>query len=325
MPNKYTNKKGWKIPKQRYKVTNWSDYNDALRQRGNIEIWMASDLADYWYEQDRVYDGTGTPKEYTDLSIMICHEVRQVYKLPLRQCQGFIDSIFKIQNMSLRSPDYSCLSKRLAALHILSPRYKKADKADDKIAAIAIDSTGLRQFAHDEWQTEKHGLKRKKSWRKLHIAVDDQHIIHASELTDRSVSDDSMVTHLVAQTEHDVVHVTADGAYDKNKVYDTLSDAFQNADIIIPPKSNSVYDNDNHAQRNRNFQEIKTFGRMKWQKVRNYGKRNFSELVMYRYKKILGPALHAREMMRQKCEAILGCGILNRMSGLGMPISCRIA
>jgi len=38
MPNKYPVKKGWDVPKQKYKVTNWPDYNAALCQRGEMVL-----------------------------------------------------------------------------------------------------------------------------------------------------------------------------------------------------------------------------------------------------------------------------------------------
>ncbi len=325
MPNKYPEKKGWKIPKQKYKISNWSEYNKALRQRGNIDIWLSEELIDVWYETERVYDGTGAPKKFSDLAIIICHEIRLIFKLPLRQCQGFIDSIFLAKNMKLLCPDYSCLSKRLAQLNLSAPRYKKTNKADEDIVAIAIDSTGLKRFGLDEWCQEKHKISAKRSWRKLHIAVDDQHIIHAAALTDRFTTDDQMVDALADQVGVNVDHVTADGAYDKTPVYEDLLKHFPQADIIIPTDSDAVYNTDNHPQRNRTLQEIKTFGRMAWQKVREYGKRNISELSIQRYKKIVGRQLHAREFSRQKNETMLGCGVLNRMTKLGMPISYRCA
>ena len=90
MPNKYPNKKGCKVPKQKYKVTNWSDYNNALRRRGSIDLWITEDAVSQWYEKDMVHDGTGAPTKFTDFAIIICHEIRLLYKLPLRQCEGFI-------------------------------------------------------------------------------------------------------------------------------------------------------------------------------------------------------------------------------------------
>jgi len=94
MPNKYPPKKCWNLPKQKYKLLNWIEYNQALRNRGNIEFWITDEAIDKWYESNRVYNGTGAPKKFSDFSIIICHEIRQVYKLPLRQCEGFINSIF---------------------------------------------------------------------------------------------------------------------------------------------------------------------------------------------------------------------------------------
>jgi len=173
MPNKYPEKKGWSVPKQSYKVSNWPEYNEALRRRGDIEFWISDEVIDNWYETDRVYDGTGTPKKYTDFAITVCHEVRKVYRLPLRQCQGFINSIFSMSTLKIQCPDYSCLSKRLSILKIKSPRYKKLDHANKHVAAIAIDSTGLKRFGRDEWHQEKHKVSAKRSWRKLHVAVDE--------------------------------------------------------------------------------------------------------------------------------------------------------
>ena len=191
--------------------------------------------------------------------------------------------------------------------------------------AIAIDSTGLKRFGCDEWHQEKHKISAKRSWRKLHIAVDDQHIIHAAALTDRFTADDQMIDELANQIEMNVDHITADGAYDKMPVYNNLSKHFPNADIVIPPDSDAVYNTNNHPQRNHNLQEIKTFCRMVWQKVRGYGKRNNSELSIQRYKRIIGRQLHTREFSRQKNETMLGCGVLNRMTNLGMPLSYRCA
>jgi hypothetical protein len=308
MPNKYPNKKGWKLPKQSYRVSNWADYNKSLKQRGNIEVWFSEEAISKWVEPERFYDGTGSSKYFTDFAILTCHEIRQVYRLPLRQCQGFINSLFRLMKIELSSPDYTCLSKRLAKLKIKSPLYRKTNKPDDTIAAIAIDSTGLKRFGRDEWHQEKHKVSAKRSWRKLHIAVDEAHLIQGADLTSRLMADEKVVDSLIDQINIEVDQVTADGAYDKNHVYDSLLNKFQNCAVIIPPDSDSVLSTNNHWQRNRNLQEIKTFGRMRWQEIREYGNR-----------------LHSQEFSRQQNEAMIGCGILNKMTILGMPESYRVA
>jgi hypothetical protein len=325
MPNKYAQKKGWTVPKQRYLLDNWSGYNQALRSRGDIEMWITDEAIESWFEKDRVYDGTGAPKEFTNLAITICHELRLVYRLPLRQCQGFIDSLFRLKKLNIRCPDYTTLCKRLAELEIGSPRYKKTDKPDSSISALVIDSTGLKRFGRDEWHQEKHKVLAKRSWRKLHLAVDMDHIIQGATLTDRFVADDQVVETLAKQVTGTVEEVMADGAYDKTPVYETLCKELGKVAIIIPPDSDAVYNAQAHPQRNQTLTDIKSFGRMVWQRVTGYGKRNYSELAIQRYKKLLGNQLHGRELTRQHQEVMLGCGVLNKMTKLGMPESHRFA
>ena len=326
MPNKYADKKGWKVPKQNYKIKNWSEYNESLKHRGEIDFWLSEEAIEKWHEENQINDGTGAPRVYSDFAIIVCHEIRQVYRLPLRQTEGFVNSLFKLLGLSLACPDYSTLSKRLSLLNIKFPRYRnKTRKPDDSVSAIAIDSSGLKRFGRDEWHQEKYKVSAKRSWRKLHIAVDIDHVIHACVLTDRFTSDDAAVPDLLEQVEGEIEHVTADGAYDKNPVYNAVSKKFPDAEIIIPAGSDAVYNKGGHPQRNRNLQEIKTFGRMNWQRVRNYGQRNCSELSIHRYKRILGNQLHGREFSRQENEAMIGCGILNKMTSLGMPVSYRSA
>ena len=150
MPNKFLNRKGIEIKKQKYKVTNWSAYNEALNRRGDIEIWLSQEVIDGWFNKNRVYDGTGAPDFYTTLAIITCHEIRKVFHLPLRQCEGFINSLFRIKGLSINCPSFSDLSKRLEKLKIKNPHYRKTDPPEDDLAAIAIDATGLKRFGRGE-------------------------------------------------------------------------------------------------------------------------------------------------------------------------------
>ena len=325
MPYKYLQEKGVKIKKQKYRVKNWAEYNASLKRRGDIEVWLAQEIIDNWYVSDRVYDGSGTPNLYSDSAIIACHELRKVLKLPLRQTQGFVNSIFRAQKLKIKCPDFGTLSKRLAQLGLKTPRYKKYEKLDDDLAAIMLDSTGLKRFGRDEWHQEKHNVSARRSWRKLHIAVNGGHYIVSSSLTDRFIPDAQEVTGLLKQIDAPIEHFTADGAYDDNAVYEQVLEHSPAADVVIPPDRNAVYNDKNHEQRNRNLLEIKTLGRMAWQRLRKYGKRNYSELAIQRYKRILGNTMQTRELTRQKQEALIGCGVLSKMTSFGMPESYRIA
>ena len=325
MPNKYPEKKGWEVPKQKFKVTNWSEYNKALCRRGDTTVWLSEDARSQWSKTDRVYDGTGSPKLYTDFAIITCHAIRLVYKLPLRQCQGFINSLFKLMDIPLSCPDFSVLSRRLGVLDIKAPRYRKTDKPDDDIHAIAIDSTGLKRFGRGEWHREKYELSSRASWRKLHLAINQNHYIEACKLTDRFSHDDQQIKGLLEQIDDVIDHFSADSAYDETPVYNAVTEHSPNVSVVIPPKRNAVLNDKAASQRNSNIIQIAATGRMNWQRNRQYGRRNYSELGVQRYQKTFGDTMHSREFSRQEQEAMIASGALNRMTSLGMPQSSRSA
>jgi hypothetical protein len=63
---------------------------------------------------------------------------------------------------------------------------------------------------------------------------------------------------------------------------------------------------------------------MSWQRSSGYNRRSLVKTAMFRYKTIIGRRLHARTLPNQRTEAKVGCNVLNRMMGIGMPISARI-
>jgi hypothetical protein len=115
MPFKYKQKFRKHIRKAKYKVTNWSLYNKALKNRGNLEIWLSDINKWWWYEQNRVYDGNGAPNTYSKQAIINCYQLKLLFKLPLRQTQGFIESLFTLLKLKLKCPDYTKISRRLAS------------------------------------------------------------------------------------------------------------------------------------------------------------------------------------------------------------------
>jgi Transposase DDE domain len=310
MPYKYFQSRRTAAYRSPEKSRNWSEYNKRMKMRGDIAIWLSPDVIHQWHVSDRNYDGSGAPNLYSEMAILTVHEIRQVFKLPLRQCEGFVNALFSLMKIDLRCPSFSTLSKRLRTLNLTRPFYRLAHSRSQDIKAIAIDSTGLKCYGQDEWALEKYGKTRqKREWRKLHITVDHHHIIQTSELTDRKIHDMEVVDDLISPMHNNVKQVTADTAYDANKIYISLKNKFSNVDIAIPPKNGSIYNKESEWLRNRNIEEIKCYGRSAWQAKHHYGNRNYSECAIGRYKRILGNKLHAREFSRQQQEAIIGCSI----------------
>ena len=118
---------------------------------------------------------------------------------------------------------YSVLSKRLRKLNLNRPFYRNTSVDLKNIKSIAIDSSGLKCFGYEEWHIHKYDIQEKKAYKKLHLVVDQNHLIQNSELTDSHTQDQSVVNKLITPLEKNVRHVTADGAYDSNPTYKIVS------------------------------------------------------------------------------------------------------
>ena len=318
MPNKHHQSRQHKFTKAKYKVTNWSEYTEALRRRGDITLWLTDEAITDWHP-DKIPGKRGRPQEYSNFAIECCLVLRQVYKLPLRQTQGFLDSLIQLMALNIKAPDYSNISKRSVSLKL-----QKLICTIKSGSHIIVDSTGLKVFGKDEWHQKKHAVKARRTWRKLHLCVDEKHHIVACELTDNSVGDTSAIEGLLNQVD-DFDIFMGDGAYDGDPTYKKILDKNPQATVVIPPRKNAVEESSGYKQRNTHTAAIKNLGRMAWQKLVNYGIRAHSELAMLRYKTIIGPKMKARQVPQQKTEANISARVLNSMTQLGMPKSVKVS
>jgi len=217
MPNKFNESGRHKFEKAKYKIQNWSEYNEALRQRGNITYWFSEEAIEQWLPSIEDYSGRGRPQKYSDVAIETSVVIRQVYNLPLRQTQGFLNSLATLMDLEIPIPDYTTISKRSDDLTL--------QKLTDSIqpgSHVIVDSTGLKVYGRDEWHQEKHNVLGRRTWRKLHLAVDEKHQIIACELTTNSEGDPPVVPDLLSQVEHDFDKFLGDGAYDSETIYEAI-------------------------------------------------------------------------------------------------------
>src|SRR4051794_7589698 len=154
------------IPKQRYRVTNWAEYDASLRQRGSLTVWFTGEAIAAWRAAPRTTRG-GQPW-YSPLAIATALTLRAVFRLALRQTEGLIGSIIHLLGLALAVPDHSSLSRRAGALEVSRPR----PDGNGEPVHLLVDSTGLRLCGPGEWLVEKHGTRTRRSWRKLHLGVD---------------------------------------------------------------------------------------------------------------------------------------------------------
>jgi hypothetical protein len=310
------------IPKQRHRVTNWAEYDAALRQRGSLTIWFTEEAIAAWRAEPRRTRG-GQP-HYSALAIRTALTLRAVFRLALRQTEGLIGSILHLLGLDLAVPDHSTLSRRAE-----TPEVAKPYPSSRGPVHLLVDSTGLRLCGPGEWLIEKHGTRRRRSWRKLHIGVDaETGQILVSELTASDVDDGSQVELLLDQIAAPLASFTGDGAYDQAGVYDTVGKHYPDAEVIVPPRSTAVLSEDGETaptQRDRHLQSIAEHGRIGWQKASGYTRRALVEAAIDRLNRVIGAALRSRTDRRRKTEVAIAIAALNRMLELGRPKSVRIA
>lgn len=310
MPYKFNEARRDKIPKARHRVTNCSEYNESLWRRGDVTIWITEDVAEVWASPRR--KTRGGQARCSDLAIEICLTLRVVFGLPLRQTQGFMRSIAKLMGMDLVVPDFSTLSRRGKGLMVSQNR-----RTASKPITLIVDSTGLKVRGDNGWHEEKHGTRKaRKTWRKLHIALDlETGDIAAAALTTEHVGDETALQKLLTHVNADVSRFLADGAYDGQGVVDCLEDKFgPGIEIFVPPPKTAVYGE--NAQRNQHIAAIAEHGRMNWQTDTGYNQRSQVEAQIGRWKQVIGNRLQARDFDRQIAEVKIASKALNRMTSL---------
>ena len=89
MPYKANADRRHKIPKMRYRVTNWPEYDAALVQRGSLTLWVTEKALAVWRAPFTGKRG-GQPV-YSDIAIETGLAVRLVLHQGLRQTEGAMD------------------------------------------------------------------------------------------------------------------------------------------------------------------------------------------------------------------------------------------
>src|SRR5271170_3643471 len=254
MPYKFNESRRHKIPTARYRVTNWPEYDAALIRRGSLTVWFTEEAVAAWHASPTGERG-GQPT-YSAIAIETCLTLRLVFHQPLRQTEGLMRSIVGLLKVDIAIPDHTALSRRGGGPTILPNCVDRAEPLH-----LLVDSTGLKIYGEGEWLNQKHGIRSRRRWRKLHLGIDAiTHEIVAVELTPDDVGDVSDLPGLLDQVDAEIASVTADGAYDGEVVYDAVANRHPDAAVIIPPRVTSVADETKATQRGRHLVMIDEHG-----------------------------------------------------------------
>lgn len=316
MPFKHHQSRRHRIRRKRYRVTNWSEYEAGLRQRGSLTVWLDPAVTDAWTPPCRT--SRGRPCRYSDLAIETMLRLRLLFHLPLRMAEGFLASLFGVLGVDLPVPDHTTLSRRSRDFARRSVRRPTPDGPLD----IVLDSTGLKIFGRGHWNEHKYGYTRRR-WKKLHLAFDlKDGTVCAHSLTDQETSDVpagiGMVDHLAGP----IGTILADTAYDTPGFW-ALRAEHQRAPpvIIVPPQPRSRVPEPCavQTQRDRHLHGIAEQGRMGWQLQTGYGRRSRVETVIGRYKACFGATLRARSDEGQAGEVAVALRLLNELRLMAIP------
>ena len=135
--------------KKKYKVTNWNKYEQSLRNRGNLTLWLSPKAIKSW--KSKQSGKQGGQQKYADLAIETVLTLRLLFHLPLRQTEGFVLSLFEIMKIRLPIPDHTTLSRRSKTL---KPILKRRDSSKQPYHLI-VDSTGLSIHGEGPWSSGK--------------------------------------------------------------------------------------------------------------------------------------------------------------------------
>lgn len=308
--------------KARYHIRNWRDYDRALVQRGALTLWVDEGVASQWWHVGPKQ--RGAQPTYSDVAIETVLTLKEVFHLPNRATEGLARSLMELLGLDLDVPDHSTLSRRGQTVPVRLPR-----QATGPLHAV-LDSSGLKVYGDGEWKVRQHGYSKRRTWRKLHLAVDaEAGEIEAALLSEAGVHDAEAAPLLLAQLERSVASVSADGAYDRENVYEALAVQAPKAIIAIPPRRDAKIQQHGNCHalplaRDVNLRYLRQHGRAKWKREHGYHRRSLAETAIFRLKMIFGQQLSARRLETQATQVGIRCRALNLMTHLGLPDSYRV-
>jgi len=312
--------------KAKYRIRNWRDYNRSLVNRGSLTFWISQELIANWIEKEKSGERGRSPR-YTAAAIVAMASLKFVFHQAGRQTCGLVVSVFKLLKVQLPVPDHSTVSRRMDGVEVGLPV-----KASRKPRHLVIDSTGLKVYGEGEWKVRTHGVSKRRTWRKLHLCLDAATgEIMVAAASENSVSDCQMFPEMlrVLGEAKEIEQISADGSYDRRKVYDALNQKAIKRAAIPPRQGAKIWQHGNSRKerliRDENLRLVRKKGRAKWKREANYHQRSLAETGVFRFKTVFTDKLQSRKQDNQFQEMIIKCAALNRMTHLGMPDSYKVA
>ena len=303
-----------------YKVRNWPQYNESLKKRGSLSIWISEDAIEKWRSPKDPHF-IGAPQQYSDDAILCMMALKVVYNLPYRQLVGFVFSIFALMKIVLKIPHFTTVAARARSL---GKHFKKLSKVCPK--DLVFDSSGFKIYGEGEWKVRQHGKQKRRRWKKFHIGVCPRtHEIIVAEVTELETADCEIGPMLLKKAPRSVKRAIGDGAYDTWNCYEAAYKSGQR--LIVPPREGAVLNEGSEPwlkDRNDVICQMIGLGNDEeaiklWKKLVGYHERSLVETSFSRLKGIFGSKLFSKCIDSQEVELNLKTHVMNIMTRQGMP------
>lgn len=303
---------------------NWPEYNDRLRKRGSLVLWLEESALQGWYAEPEEDRKPGRPRTYSQECVRVLLQLKHFYGLGYRQNEGFAASLVQLLGMELQVPSYSQQSRRARTLDTeLESITPLRQRCSHEPLYVVVDSTGLKIYGEGEWKVRCHGRSKKRTWRKLHLSVDTTTgEILSAVFTGNEVSDGEVLDDLLEGIDEPIAQLSGDGGYDQIKCYDALVQRSEEQQhpltVTIPPRKTAKIlrhgnSSDPPHPRDENLRTIRKRGRRAWKRDSGYHQRSKAETAVYRFKRTFGERLSSRTPEAQAVETLLKCSMLNRL------------
>ena len=288
--------------KTRYRVWNWTEYEQELVSKGDVTVWLSPAPVAAWSpSRDGRPEGQ---RKFSDLGIETALTMRLVFGLPLRQAGGFLRSLSGSMGMDFPVPDHTTLSRRGKGLGI-----RLRSSTGTGPIHLIVDSTGLSIVGEGEWAAAKHGGNGRRGWEELHLGVDGAGVIVARSLTDGSAVDAGEGLKLFQSVGRKVRSFTADGAYDSSAIYRAAK--ARGAKVVAPPSRRATARKKRRPplpERDRAIRRNRKVGRRRWKKEPGYHRQGRVENTFFRRSRSLAgasaPVMRTRRRRRRCSRAM---------------------
>lgn len=316
------------IKKSKYKVTNWSTYNQSLKKRGKLSLYFPKgDLRLQFINDDSYSKGMpGRTALYSGAYIEIIFIHYRLFGWGMRQITGYFEDLWEGKNLDIAVPSFGTLSDLFTSISLETKQFcnnlkRRLDAGED--ISLILDATAMRFGRSSHWyETKYNKVCKNRPWSKMHMSMDLEMNVHAIEITDNFVSDIVMQESLIPE-DITIDKIIADGGYYS---IDGVERLYLNGitPVIPPPCDAVIRGKPDSAWHDKIVSYIKTKGTVyAFHKKYGYGLRALIEAQFSRIKRCIGSSLLTENDTSKKAEGIIIGNIINLWNSFGQCDSVK--